>query len=311
MRAKNHNIKFQNLKPQFNREEKNHNFKLLKHNLAFQNLNLTFLAFVLIPLSTCFISANTFADDTITLTLPTSALNLALTPTSSGTFSSTSMNVQVTTSGTTGYKLSMTAASTNLTRTAAVNEATPIIPTFTSFPGYIEGTTYSESNFPIGYWGYRLSSNTNYSPVLEDNIITDIDSTTANTTYSNLIYFASKLDNSKPAGSYTTTLNFTATANGPNLISFSICDDQSCSSSTTYQAEPGMSWGEWIDSEYNTDNVARNNYGMIYTPKAGTSQNQLIDPDAPMYDGICSSYTIVALQVYSVGIAGPVFCDKS
>ena len=255
---------------------------------------------------------NTYAEDTITLILPSSTLNLALTPTSSGTFSSTSMNVQVTTSGTTGYKLSMTAASTNLTRTAAVNEVTPIIPTFTSFPGYIEGTTYSESNFPIGYWGYRLSSNTNYSPVLEDNIITDIDSTAANTTYSNLIYFASKLDNSKPAGSYATILNFTVTANGPNLISFGICDDRSCSSSTTYQAEPGMSWGEWINSEYNTDNVASDEYGMVYAPKAGTSFNQLIDHLDPRHftgQAICSSYTIVALQVYYVGMAEPMPCD--
>ncbi|MBQ3348695.1 hypothetical protein IJG90_04260 [Candidatus Saccharibacteria bacterium] len=255
---------------------------------------------------------NAYAEDTITLILPSSTLDLVLTPTSSGTFSSTSMNIQVTTSGTTGYKLSMTAASTNLTRTAAVNEVTPIIPTFTSLPGYIEGTTYSESNFPIGYWGYRLSGDTNYYPVLEDNVIADLDSSTADTTYSNLVYFASKLDNSKPAGSYTTTLNFTATTNGPSLISFDICDDSSCSSSTTYQAEPGMSWGEWIDSEYNTDNVASddNLYGMIYTPKAGTSKNQLIDPDAPMGEGICPSYTIVALQVYHVGFAGPVPCHK-
>ena len=251
---------------------------------------------------------NAYAEDTITLILPSSTLDLVLTPTSSGTFSSTSMNIQVTTSGTTGYKLSMTAASTNLTRTAAVNEVTPIIPTFTSLPGYIEGTTYSESNFPIGYWGYRLSGDTNYYPVLEDNVIADLDSSIADTTYSNLVYFASKLDNSKPAGSYTTTLNFTATANGPNLISFDICDDSSCSSSTTYQAEPGMSWGEWIDSEYNTDNVASNDYGMIYTPKVGTSKNQLIDPGSSMDYGICSSYTIIALQVYRVGRASPLGC---
>ncbi|MBQ3445825.1 hypothetical protein IJG29_03850, partial [Candidatus Saccharibacteria bacterium] len=89
---------------------------------------------------------NTYADDTITITLPSSSVNLPITPTSSGVFNSTDINVQVTTSNTAGYTLSMTAADVNLTRTAAVNGSTPIIPTITP--------SYAESNFPTGYWGY-------------------------------------------------------------------------------------------------------------------------------------------------------------
>ena len=158
---------------------------------------------------------NTYADDTITITLPSSSVNLPITPSSSGVFNSTDINVQVTTSNTAGYTLSMTAADVNLTRTAAVNGTTPTIPTFTSLSGYTSGTTYSQANFPTGYWGYKLSSDANYSPISSSITIADPDESTANTAISNVITFAAKLDNSKPAGSYTTTLTFTATGKTP------------------------------------------------------------------------------------------------
>ena len=165
---------------------------------------------------------NTYADDTITITLPSSSVNLPITPTSSGVFNSTDINVQVTTSNTAGYTLSMTAADVNLTRTAAVNGTTPTIPTFTSLSGYTSGTTYSQANFPTGYWGYKLSSDVNYSPLASSITIADPDESTANTAISNVITFAAKLDNSKPAGSYTTTLTFTATGKTPPVSIISI-----------------------------------------------------------------------------------------
>ena len=147
---------------------------------------------------------NTYAADSITITLPSSSVDLAITPTSSGTFGTANVNVQVTTSGNKGYTLDMTAADVNLTRTAAVNGSTPTIPTIT--------TSYAESNFPTGYWGYKMSGASNYSQVLSSQRIVDTDTSTANTAMSNVITFAAKLDNSKPAGSYTTTLTFLATA---------------------------------------------------------------------------------------------------
>ena len=150
---------------------------------------------------------NTYADDTITITLPSSSVNLPITPSSSGVFNSTDINVQVTTSNTAGYTLSMTAADVNLTRTAAVNGTTPIIPTLLS--------SYSESAFPTGYWGYKLSSDSSFSPIASSITIADPDTSVANTAISNVITFAAKLDNSKPAGSYTTTLTFTATGKTP------------------------------------------------------------------------------------------------
>ena len=214
-RCKNHNIIIKNLKTRFNRGAKNHNIVLQKHKMM--------LMLCLCTISLSFALSNrVYADDTITITLPSSSVNLPITPTSSGVFNSTDINVQVTTSNTAGYTLSMTAADVNLTRTAAVNGATPTIPTFTSLSGYTSGTTYSQANFPTGYWGYKLSSDTNYSPLASSITIADPDESTANTAISNVITFAAKLDNSKPAGSYTTTLTFTATGKTPPVQSHTI-----------------------------------------------------------------------------------------
>ncbi len=264
MQARNHNNIIQKLKPQLqnlktrfnrgaknhNRASKNHDSQAQKHNNIYapvtNRYSITLALFTVMFTSYIFFFGNAYAEDTITITLPSSSVNLPITPTSSGTFNSTSVNVQVTTSNTAGYTLSMTAADVNLTRTAAVNGSTPTIPTFTSLSGYTSGTTYSQANFPTGYWGYKLSSDTNYSPISSNITIADPDESIANTAISNVITFAAKLDNSKPAGSYTTTLTFTATGKTPpiTLISFTI-------NGTTYQAEDGMTWAEWVNSDYN------------------------------------------------------------
>ena len=43
---------------------------------------------------------------------------------------------------------------------------------------------------------------------------------------------------------------------GGNIITFAI-------DGIEYQAEEGMTWGEWIESEYNTDGWYINNYNFI------------------------------------------------
>ncbi|MBQ3348492.1 hypothetical protein IJG90_03180, partial [Candidatus Saccharibacteria bacterium] len=194
-----------------------------------------------------------------------------------------------------GYTLSMTAADVNLTRTAAVNGATPTIPTFTSLSGYTSGTTYSQANFPPGYWGDILSSDTNFLPLKSSITIADPDESTANTAISNIITFAAKLDNSKPAGSYTTTLTFTATGKTPpiTLISFTI-------NGTTYQAEDGMTWGEWVNSDYNIDGYTIDyEYATIRAPVDTSPPKYVSDSD----DGSSPSpsSTIVANHSFYAG----------
>ena len=55
------------------------------------------------------------------------------------------------------------------------------------------------------------------------------------------------------AGTYTGTANFTiAVKDAPKPISFTVRDNY-YQTTTTYQAEEGMTWGEWVASSYNTD----------------------------------------------------------
>jgi hypothetical protein len=55
------------------------------------------------------------------------------------------------------------------------------------------------------------------------------------------------------AGEYTDTVTFTiAVKDVPKPISFTIHDNY-YQTTTTYQAEEGMTWGEWVASSYNTD----------------------------------------------------------
>ena len=56
----------------------------------------------------------------------------------------------------------------------------------------------------------------------------------------------------KYAGTYTGTAIFTVAVKPVLMISFTVHDNYD-QTTTTYQAEEGMTWGEWVASSYNTD----------------------------------------------------------
>ena len=56
------------------------------------------------------------------------------------------------------------------------------------------------------------------------------------------------------AGTYTGTATFTIAVKDVPMISFTI-------EGVSYQAEPGMTWGEWVVSDYNTGNFEDDPYG--------------------------------------------------
>lgn len=95
-------------------------------------------------------------------------------------------------------------------------------------------------------------------------VLTYMAGSSANTGVTNKLRFATTLENIKNAkvtGLHTDTLTFTVNVTGgtsgggsesgggstttPTLISFTI-------DGTSYQAEEGMTWAEWVDSEYST-----------------------------------------------------------
>lgn len=64
---------------------------------------------------------------------------------------------------------------------------------------------------------------------------------------------------------------------GSNLITFTI-------DTREYQAEEGMTWGEWVDSEYNTGDFVHNGLHVTGSWVLNVSGNQ-IDDDTILYNG--------------------------
>ncbi|MBR2997104.1 hypothetical protein IKF33_01560 [Candidatus Saccharibacteria bacterium] len=133
--------------------------------------------------------------------------------------------VSVTTNNITGFTLQMNAANgspTALTNTGTSPSAT--LPTLSQ--------SYTAANFPTNYWGYTggldksgetggYDCASNYCPILAyestpsnyapNHVIkvTDAPATTSNTT----LTFGAKIDVSKPSGTYSTSVTFTAVTN--------------------------------------------------------------------------------------------------
>ena len=217
MRAKNHNIKPNNLKTRFNRGIKNHNLELLKHNLMFSLPMFMFF-------SAYFFAQNVFATATDSASVKMSVRSnysievvlpsldaLTLTPSASGSFSSQDVTVSVGTNNPTGYTLTMSSDSTELTRSSAINGSTPTIATLES--------AAAEASFPTNRWGYKRTTGSttdiSYQPMLTNSSIT-LNNTEgpANAQDSqSTINFGVKLNNAIPSGTYSITLTFLAVAN--------------------------------------------------------------------------------------------------
>jgi hypothetical protein len=64
---------------------------------------------------------------------------------------------------------------------------------------------------------------------------------------------------------------------------------------TSYQAEEGMTWAEWVSSSYNTDGYTYNGIEIIHPSGSGavadeTTSNWYVDENAEIVDG--SAYLI-------------------
>ncbi len=125
---------------------------------------------------------------------------LNITPSSTGTFDSTSINVYAYSNGSIGYNLTMTPSDTDLTGISTGST----IPTLTS-------GSYTSANFPTGYWGVAVDSG-NYVPAAVTNLAT-VNANNANVaTNTHAVNLAANLDLTTAMDSYSTTLTFAATA---------------------------------------------------------------------------------------------------
>lgn len=156
-------------------------------------------------------------------------------------------NIVVDTNNVTGYTLQMNATNgspTALTNSAASPAAT--IPTLSQ--------AYTAANFPVNYWGYTGGTNkssetggydcsTNYCPILAYNSnssayapnhtirVTDAPSNNSTTT----LTFAGKVNTTKPSGTYSTSVTFTAVTNAVPAPAMQDFDTTACANATTDQ----------------------------------------------------------------------------
>ena len=232
MQAKNHNIIikkltscFRNLKTHFNRGAEKRNLALQNLNSVFRKHDLAFGALAMMMVVAClFMSSDAFAEATDSKNLTLNLKNaysievvlpelssLELTPTSSGAFSSQNITIGVGTNNPSGYTLTMSSTSSNLTRSAAINGSTPTIPTLES--------AIAEANFPSNHWGYKRTTgttiDTNYQPMVANSSIPlNVTDGPANASNSqNTVNFGVKLNNDTPSGTYNITLTFVVVTN--------------------------------------------------------------------------------------------------
>ena len=131
---------------------------------------------------------------------------------------------------------------------AVINEIITSDITTTSMTITIDAT---EGTFDISKYYYSIDDGTTWNESTS-NVIT-ISGLTMGIEYTIKSYVQdNKGINSEYKSTSVTTLNV-------NLITFGYTV---FSSKTTYYAEEGMTWAEWVNSSYNTDSFVVNNYGV-------------------------------------------------
>ncbi len=145
-------------------------------------------------------------DSVISISVPSSA-NITLTPNSTGAvFNSASINAVIGTNNPNGYAASMSLASTTITRNGAGAGETGIETLAANTSGY------SESDFTVNKWGYKLTGD-NYYPLSTTIAPTTWETYGPTKNKTHTITIGAKVDSSLPAGTYATTINFTAVVN--------------------------------------------------------------------------------------------------
>lgn len=181
--------------------------RLLTGAIKIITLSFISLTFVNNAFATETITTSVGVKPSLTLTMPTTTLNLSLDP-SSTTFGYKDLPISVGTNNETGYKLTI---STNNDDTNLVNTADSKTVIETLPPSSPTTAGYTDSDFVANKWGYKNGLSNNYFPfnsgdiVLENTGPVNDDNTT--------LRFATKIDYMQPEGTYSTTFNFSLVAN--------------------------------------------------------------------------------------------------
>ena len=173
------------------------------------------LAFVLVSSSSVHatpISFSAYVATTSTLSVEIDSataenvvMDLAPNPGSTAFQDSNDIDITVTSNNRTGYYLTMSTTSNNLTNTA---DDTLHISSLDA----TNTTGYTTSNFPVNSWGYAVKTGNNYGNYFGVGDYVILQNAGAPATNTSTIKFATKVDSTLPSGVYTTSILFTTIA---------------------------------------------------------------------------------------------------
>ena len=164
------------------------------------------------------LSVNTPEDPILEISLSSNLVQLDLVPKPNNPdLKSGSITVSVGTNNIYGYSLFMDVDNTNLTRTQAINNTTPVI---ASLADNAEG--YTDSTFTANRWGYRTDNGNYFAIPSEETLLNSYDDMINQD--STTITFASKVDMNQPAGTYSTDVNLVAVVNPEPVITMQNID---------------------------------------------------------------------------------------
>ncbi|MBQ3445800.1 hypothetical protein IJG29_03725 [Candidatus Saccharibacteria bacterium] len=160
------------------------------------------------------------AEKSLTVTVP-GTTNLSIHPTENGAFNTADINIIVNSNNRYGYNLNMTTATTSLTGNAPLSSGNyPVIESISGSGMTCTAETGATCNFTKDKWGYKLSTDTTYSPIQANTnmLIKNNTNESAGTPETSTVTFGARLSNATPAGSYSTTITFIATINNPTAV---------------------------------------------------------------------------------------------
>ena len=209
----------------------------------------------------------------------TNTTNIALQPTADGVFNSGNVNVNVDTNSPLGYTLTMSASTSSLSRSEAVGNMTPVIPTLT--------TAVAQADFPNNYWGYKRTTSTLdgateqiadtlYQPMRENYNI-PISSTGVSASKSiSTVNFGVKLDTNTPSGNYNININFLAVSNvAPYLAYMQDATSTSLAAAMPSVGDTTVLYDRRDNKEYTIAKLADGKYWM--------TKNLDLDGGTPLY----------------------------
>ena len=224
-------------------------------------------------------------NTTLSIELPTMT-PISVTPTVTGQFSSQTLPVNVISDYVNGYTLTMSASTSSLSRSEAVNGKTYEIPTLASNvdgsnnPYTCTAETSETCNFPKDTWGYKRTttqvSDDGYRAFAANtNVPINTTSGPANESISN-VDFGVKLSNATPNGTYNITLNFLAVTNvAPNLYYMQDATSTSLAAAMPNIGDTTVLYDRRDNKEYTIAKLADGKYWM--------TKNLDLDGGTPLY----------------------------